>query len=742
MTKDESNAPKKYLSPYKASDTEEDIYSMWEKKGYFNPDICVKKGVANKDSETFSIVLPPPNETGILHIGHASMISIEDIMVRFNRMLGKRTLWIPGTDHAAIATNAKVEKALNKKGIKRHDIGREKFLKEVEKFTKDSRGTILKQVRRLGASVDWSRKAYTLDKERSEAVTTAFKKLYDLGLIYRGQRIVNWDPKAQTTISDDEIVRVEKNSPFYYLKYGPFTIATARPETKFGDKYVVMHPDDERYKDYEHGQKIELEWINGPITATVIKDDSIDPEFGTGVMTITPWHDNTDFEIAERHNLDKEQIIDKYGKLLPVAGEFEGMKIKEAREKIVEKLDNKGLLVKVEEKYTNQVATSERTGALIEPQIMKQWFIDVNKKFKFGDSKIEGIKSGQNVTLKEVMLHVVKNGNIDILPERFEKVYFHWIENLRDWNISRQIWFGHRIPVWYKDDKVHVGEEPPEKKGWEQDPDTLDTWFSSGLWTFSTLGWPEETDDLQNYHPNNVLETGYDILFFWVARMILMTTTLLGEIPFETVYLHGLVRDDKGRKISKSLGNNIDPVDMIDKFGADALRMSLIVGVGPGSDNNLGEEKIKAYKHFSNKVWNITRFVLENTDNEDLEKEPALREEDRNNLANLDALVEEVTKDIENYQLHLAAENLYHFIWHTFADEILEESKNILESDDESEKGSVKWTLRHILRTSIKLLHPFMPFLTEEIWKDIKLSDEHELVITKWPLLQKDDISI
>lgn len=834
----------KFRKPYDPNQTEDRIYQLWEESGFFNPDVCIEKGVCEKDAETFSMVLPPPNETGILHIGHAAMLSIEDIMVRFNRMQGKRTLWIPGTDHAAIATNARVEKELAKKKIRKHDIGREAFLKQVAEFTSESRGTILEQTKKMGSSLDWSRLAYTLDKEREHAVNTAFKKLYDLGLIYRGHRIVNWDPRGQTVISDDELVRKEETAPFYYLKYGPFTIGTARPETKFGDKYVVMHPDDKRYNEYTHGQEIELEWINGPITATIIKDEAVDMEFGTGAMTITPWHDATDFDIAERHNLDKEQIIDKYGKLLPVAGEFEGMKIQEAREKIVEKLEKKGLVEKIDENYTHQIATAERTGGIIEPQIMEQWFIDVNKTFKLPSSEIPGIQSGQEVTLKELMLEVVREDHIEILPERFEKIYFHWVENLRDWCISRQIWFGHQIPVWYRNQPTTNDEQPTtvvpervmgfhertvpqvlnnktktyrlrdhhfsvedefmlensqtrelfgtgtmtniekvtvkdidlqdEKHGatydtreelieafkfhhphmdvtedtpvWvytytfkpfdeplTRDPDTLDTWFSSGLWTFSTLGWPEETGDLKTYHPTTVLETGYDILFFWVARMILMSTTLTGQIPFKTVYLHGLVRDAKGQKISKSLGNNIDPVNKAEQFGTDALRMSLIVGVGPGSDNNLSDEKITAYKKFANKLWNIARFVLENT--EDMpKKKPQLTANDQKRVDELEDVAKEITDDCENYRLYLAGEKLYHYVWHTLADEILEERKDALNGEDVKAKQSAQYTLYSILTTCLKLLHPFMPFITEEIWQELPEKETDLLMIAKWTI--------
>jgi valyl-tRNA synthetase len=669
--------------------TEERIYKLWEESGFFNPDVCIEKGITDKDAPHFSIVLPPPNVTGILHLGSAIMIAIEDILVRYARMQGKRTLWIPGTDSAAIATQAKVEKEIQKsEGKNRHDLGRDELLKRIDTFVEESKSTIISQVRSMGASVDWSRYAYTMDDKRYRAVMEAFVRMYDAGLIYRGNRIVNWDPKGQTTISDDEIVYEERKNKFYTLKYGPFEIGTARPETKFGDKYVVMHPDDKRYAEWEHGQKITVEWINGPIEATIIKDSMIDMEFGTGVMTITPWHSHEDFELAEKYKLDREQIIDKVGKLLPIAGEFAGMKISDARDKIIEKLDQKGLVVKIDENYVNRVATAERTGGVIEPQIMLQWFVDVNKKISSRDDK----------SLKELVLEPVRDGKIKIMPDHFEKVYFNWVENLRDWCISRQIWFGHRIPVWYKGSEIYCGLGAPSGDGWVQDEDVLDTWFSSALWPFSTMSWPENSSDLKNYFPTTVLETGYDIIFFWVARMILASQFFTGQIPFETVYMHGIVRDGQGRKISKSLGNNIDPVDMGAKYGTDALRISLVSGTAPGTDSKISEEKIRGYKNFGNKMWNITRFILENTKGDEIENE--LTEEFKN-------IALDITNDMDNYRFHLAVEKIYQYVWHRFADEIIEESKK---------NPKIMPALLPIWKNCLKILHPFMPFVTEEIW--------------------------
>ena len=730
--------PEKLLKPYDPKETESRIYKTWEDGGFFNPEICIEKGFISADAKPYTIVLPPPNVTGILHMGHALMVALEDLLIRYHRMNGRRTLWIPGTDHAAIATQAKVEKDISKKeGKSRHDLGREELLKRIEIFAKESHDTIVEQIKRTGASVDWNREAFTLDEKRSLAVRTAFKNMYDDGLIYRGNRIVNWDPKGQTTISDDEIVYKEEKTKFYYFKYGPFVIGTSRPETKFGDKYVVMHPDDKRYADYKHGQKIDLEWINGPITATVIKDSAIDMEFGTGVMTITPWHSVADFEIAERHQLDKEQIIDRYGKLLSNTGEFTGMKITDARPKIVEKLRAKGLVEK-EEDYVHNVATAERTGGMVEPQIMNQWFVAVNKKFTLKDSKIEGITSGSETTLKEIMTKTVGSKQIKIIPDYFDKTYFHWIENLRDWCISRQIWYGHRIPVWYKGKEIYCGIEVPEGEGWIQDEDTLDTWFSSGLWTFSTLGWPEKTKDLEIYHPTDVLETGYEILFFWVARMILMTGYHLGQIPFHTVYLHGTVRDGKGQKMSKSLGNGIDPIEIADKYGADAGRMALIMSGSAGTDSKLSEDKIKGYKHFANKIWNIARFVLTSTTDiadEKISAQIKILPNDQILIDVLETQVADITKDIEEYRFYMAAEKIYHYIWNEFADVIIEQSKPILASTDIITKNSRQKTLLTILSTSLKTLHPFMPFVTEELWSFIPNTNKM-LIVENWPIMK------
>jgi valyl-tRNA synthetase len=742
--------------PYNGAEHEDLIYKKWEESGFFNPDVCIKKGVTSKTADYFSIVLPPPNVTGTLHMGSAFMLGLEDTMVRYNRMRGKKTLWVPGTDHAAIATQSKVEKMIQKEeGKNRYDLGREEFLKRVEKFAKENHDTIIKQMKKMGCSLDWSREAFTLDEERNLAVKTVFKKMYDDGIIYRGHRIVNWDPKGQTTISDDEIIYQEEKTTWYTFKYGPFEIGTTRPETKFGDKYVVMHPDDSRYTKYKTGDIFELEWINGPIKATVIKDPIMDMALGSGVMTITPWHSAVDFDLAQRHKLDSEQIIDKYGRMMPNTGEFANKKIAEARKLIVEKLRSKGLLVK-EEPYIHNLATAERTGGIIEPQIMNQWFINVNKEFTFPHDKMPNVKKGEVVTLKKLMLSVVENKNINIMPDRFEKEYVHWIENLRDWCISRQIWYGHQIPVYYKGDEIYCGLEAPKEKDpdsakattgkWIQDEDTLDTWFSSGLWTFSTLGWPQLTEDFKNYHPTTVLETGYDILFFWVARMILMSTYATGQIPFKNVYLHGLVRDNQGRKISKSLGNNIDPLDMAMKYSADSVRMALMVGTGPGNDTKISEDKLKAYKHFANKIWNASRFVLEQTsDIFEVSKGTfdifKLTEKDQKTIKDFEEFVKDTTNDMENYRFYLAAEKIYHYFWHTFADIIIEDCKKrikphfaeAMRGEENTEVDSARQLLYYLLNEQLKLLHPFMPFITEKIWGMLPDS-KNLLMVEKWPV--------
>lgn len=722
----------KFLKPYDPKETESNIYQLWEDSGFFNPDVCVEKGVTDNNAEVFSIVLPPPNVTGTLHVGHAYEDSLQDAVVRYKRMSGKKVLWIPGTDSAAIATQSRVEKNIQKEeGKSRHDLGREELVRRVSEFAKNSESTILSQVRKMGASLDWSRYAYTLDEKRNHAVATAFKNMYEAGLIYRGNRIVNWDPKGQTTISDDEIVHEERDAKLYTFKYSkdfPISISTTRPETKVGDVAVAVHPDDERYTKFI-GKEYDAVFCDVPIKIKIISDREVDKEFGTGALGVTPAHSMIDWDMADRNNLDRPQIINEYAKMM-VAGRLNGLKTTEAREVVVLWLKSEGLLEK-EEDIKQNIATAERTGGIVEPLPKLQWFIGVNKPFVMKHSEIAGIKSGDTTTLKELMRTSVESGAVDIPQEGFRKTYFHWIDNLRDWCISRQIWFGHRIPIWYKGEEIHCGTTPPEETGWTQDPDVLDTWFSSALWTFSTLGWPEKTKDLETYHPTSFMSPAYEILNLWVSRMILMSAFHLGQAPFKLVMIHGLVRNKDGKKFSKSLANGIDPLDMIEKYGADALRMGLLAGGIIGSDVRFDESKVKGYKNFANKLWNITRFVLEN--NCDGIKEADLTDEDKALLKELDDTVKDITDDMENYRFHLATEKIYHYIWDRFASQIIEESKLILKSDDVSAKNSRQITLLKILNTSLKILHPFMPFVTEEIWQTIN-TENKILMVEKWPI--------
>ena len=737
-----------FLHPFNPTLVEGRIYEVWEQSGFFNPDVCIRENITSMNAPYFSIVLPPPNVTGTLHMGSVFMLAIEDIMVRYNRMLGKRTLWIPGTDHAAIATQSKVEKLiLKEEGKNRHDLGRTEFLKRVELFAAESHDTIISQTKKMGCSLDWSREAFTLDEKRNFAVKTVFKKMYDDGIIYRGFRIINWDPKGQTTISDDEIVYKEQKAILFTFKYSaefPIAISTTRPETKVGDTAVAVHPTDTRYLEFV-GKTYDVDFMGEKLSIKIVADESVDPEFGTGALGVTPAHSHIDWDIAKRHGLEIKPVINEYAKMIVSSPLLHNKKTTEAREIVAQWLRSEKLMIE-EKEVSQNISTAERTEGIIEPLPKLQWFIDVNKEFPFEHDTLSHVKKGDMVTLKKLMLSVVENNNIDILPDRFEKVYTNWITNLRDWCISRQIWYGHRIPVWYKgsgqDQEMYCGIDAPTSElgdGWEQDSDTLDTWFSSGLWTFSTLGWPEVTHDLQNYHPITVLETGYDILFFWVARMILMSTYVIGQIPFEHVYLHGLVRNKDGNKISKSLGNNIDPVEMIAKYGADAIRMGLLVGTGPGNDSKISDEKFKAYKLFSNKIWNITRYVLTSTENWDGIRPEVIIEADMVHINDLNALVADITSDMDSYRLYLAAEKLYHYIWHQFADIIIEESKENLKSTDSSVVDSSMFTLRHILDTSLKLLHPFMPFITEEIWSHLPETPETHnanrklLMVTGWP---------
>ena len=667
--------PDKFLKPYDPKAVEASIYKRWEESGYFNPD-----NLPNQDGEPFTIIMPPPNANGSLHAGHALFVTLQDIMVRFARMRGKKALWLPGADHAGFETQVVYEKVLEKEGRSRFKMEPAQLYKEILDFTLGNKSYMEGQLRQLGASCDWSRELFTLDPKVIATVYDTFKKLDKDGLLYRGARIVNWCPKHQTSLSNLETEYAPRTEPYWYIQYGPFVISTSRPETKFGDKYVVMHPDDKRYAQYKEGDQLEVEWINGPITATIIKDEAADMETGTGVMTITPWHDKVDFDIAKRHRLPYEQIIDERARLLPIAGEFAGMKILEARPKIIEKLKQKGLLVKTDEQYAHSVQLCYKCGTHIEPQVRDQWFIKMEPLAK---PAIEAIESGKVV----------------ILTDQHKKIALHWLRTIDDWNISRQIVWGIPIPAWCKDGEYRISEESPGD-GWTKDPDTFDTWFSSGQWPFVTLGYPD-SPDFKTYYPTSMMETGTDILFFWVVRMLMLGLYRTNEVPFKKVYLHGLVRDAKGQKMSKSKGNVISPLDVSEQYGTDALRMGLVVGNTPGTDLNLDPQKIGAYRKFANKLWNITRFVLSQENAGEIM--PELK-------AEFDALTVDVTKDIEEYRIYMAVEKLYHYVWDRFAAEIIEKSKG------KPEYGA---TLYYLLENSLKLLHPFMPFVTEEIWSSM-----------------------
>jgi len=691
----------KLLKPYNPKETEERIYKLWEESGFFNPD-------KNTDPEAkpFTIIMPPTNANGSLHAGHGLVMTIEDIMVRYKRMRGFKTLWLPGLDHAGFETQVVYEKKLEKEGRTRFEIEPKQLYKEILDFTLTNSVNIKSQIKKLGASCDWSREKFTLDDTVVKTVHQTFKRMYDDNLIYRGNRIINWCSKHQTSFSDLEIKDEERVDNFYYLKYGPFIISTARPETKFGDKYVVMHPKDKRYEQYTQGQKIKLEWINGPIEATIIKDEAVDMEFGTGVMTITPWHDTVDFEIAERHKLDKEQVIDENGKLLPIAGEFAGTHIKKARTLIVEKLHKKGLVDKIDENYKHVIRTCYKCGTTIEPQIKAQWFVKMKP-------------------LAKKALEKINKGEIIYTPEHYKKITIHWLENIMDWNISRQIVWGIPIPakicVKCGDGAVDLENKITKCKSCggivAQDPDTFDTWFSSGQWPYAALGYPN-SPDFKTFYPTDVMETAGEIIFFWVSRMIMLGLYITGQVPFKNVYLHGLVLDAKGLKMSKSKGNVIDPMILTEKYGTDAFRIGLVVGNTPGTSLALSEDKIRGYKNFANKIWNITRYVLS------IEKTGEPKKE---LIDEFNSLTKDITLDMDNFRFYLAAEKLYAYVWHRFADEIIEESK---ENKSKTEYGA---TLHYILENSLKLLHPFIPFVTEEIWSLLPDKKEKLLIVEKWP---------
>jgi valyl-tRNA synthetase len=704
----------KLLKPYNPKETEERIYKLWEDSGFFNPD-----NLPGERKEAFTIIMPPANANGSLHAGHGLVMTIEDIMTRYKRMRGFKTLWLPGLDHAGFETQVVYEKKLEKEGRSRFGMDPEKLYKEIWDFTKENSINIKSQIKKMGASCDWSREKFTLDDDVVKTVYQTFKRMYDENLIYRGNRIVNWCTKHQTSFSDLEIKDEERTEPYYYIKYGPFIISTSRPETKFGDKYVTMHPKDKRYSEYKDGQKIKLEWINGPIEATVIKDEAVDMEFGTGVMTITPWHDAVDFGIAERHKLDKEQIIDEFGKLLPIAGEFTGMHIKKARPLIIEKLQKKGLIEKIDENYKHVVRTCYKCGTILEPQIKSQWFVKMKP-------------------LAERALEKINDEEIKYIPEHYKKVTTYWLENIMDWNISRQIVWGIPIPAKICTECGH-GMVDLENKILKcdkcsgkvvQDNDTFDTWFSSSQWPYITLGYPD-TQDFKIFYPTDIMETAGDLVFFWVARMIMMGLYVTGKIPFKTVYMHGMVLDAKGQKMSKSKGNVINPLDLTEKYGTDAFRIGMVVGNTPGTSLALAEERIRGYKNFANKIWNATRFVLDNTKGFIVPENPVYDEEDKKSDEELNTLIKEITKEMDEYKFYIVAEKLYHYFWHTFADVIIERSKEkILQGKN---ADSTKALLITQLTTLLKTLHPLMPFVTEEIWSMMPIENKKLLMVEPWP---------
>lgn len=710
---------------YNPQESEHQIYELWEKSGAFFPKHS-KLDISNlslqQKDRPFVVTMPPPNVTGTLHIGHALGTTLQDIMVRYHRLKGDETLYLPGTDHAGIATQTVVEKKLAKEGVRRRDLGREKFVEETHKWKDEYHDRIVSQIKSIGASCDWSREAFTLSDKYSEAVNTAFKHLYDKDLLYRDLYIVNWCPKCGTAISDDEVEHIPQKTKLYYFKYDksfPITIATTRPETKFGDTAVAVNPDDARYKEYV-GKIYDVDIDGVKRKIKIIADPSIDKDFGTGAVGVTPAHSITDWLLKDKHNLEVEIVIDKYGKMTNVGQKYDGLKALEAREKLVEYLKSQGLMQK-EEEVENNLSVCYRCNSPIEPQPSLQWFVRMKP-------------------LAEKALAAVKNGEIKIVPKRFEKIYFHWLENIRDWCISRQLWWGHQLPVWYSQsdsDEIYVGDNPPNDGTWTQEEDVLDTWFSSALWPYATMGWPNtDAADFKKYYPTSTLETGYDIIFFWVSRMIMMGLELTGEVPFNTVYLHGLVRDEHGRKMSKSLGNIVEPVELSKKWGTDALRMSLVIGTSAGADINFSESRAKGYRNFANKIWNASKFVLNNIDFDKMpaEGEIDLADKDKQDLDELNKTIKNVTELIDANKFSLAGETLYEYFWHTFADVIIERNKERLKNGG-SGAVAAKILLWRILRSSLVMLHPFMPFVTETIWQEIPLSLRgHELLITaQWP---------
>ena len=710
---------KNISTTYNPKEFEERLYSNWQEKKYFTP-------VIDKSKKPYTIIMPPPNITGKLHLGHALDNTLQDMLIRFKRMQGYCTLWLPGQDHASIATEVKVENELLKEGLYKKEMGREAFLEKVWEWTDEYRERIREQLKKMGCSADFTREAFTMDENLSKAVRHVFVKLYKEGLIYQGNRITNWCPKCQTALSDAEIEYEEKEGNFWHIKYPVvgsdefLEIATTRPETLLGDSAVAVNPSDERYA-HLVGKMLKLPLTDREIP--VIADDYVDVEFGTGAVKITPAHDPNDFEVGKRHNLPQIRVMDDSGVINHLGGKYKGLDRYEARKQMVADLEELGLLVKIKP-HTHNVGTHDRCGTVVEPIISKQWYVKMQ-------------------SLADPAIEVVRNKGTKFVPERFEKTYFNWMENIQDWCISRQLWWGHRIPVFYCKDcgEIMVELEDPTKcckcgsENIEQDKDVLDTWFSSALWPFSTLGWPDRTDDLEFFYPTSTLVTGYDIIFFWVARMIFSGIHNMGETPFDTVLIHGIIRDAQGRKMSKSLGNGVDPLEVIDEYGADALRFMLVTGNAPGNDIRYIPERVEAARNFANKIWNASRFVMMNLDRELMDKYKDCKEyslADKWILSRMNSLIKEVTENMEKYELGIALQKVHDFLWTEFCDYYIELVKPVLYGDDEKAKGVVFNVLYTVLNTGLKLLHPVMPFITEEIYTHLSTETE-SITIATWP---------
>ena len=723
---------KELAKNYNPKEIEDDLYERWETKKYFHARV-------NPEKKPFTIVIPPPNITGQLHMGHALDNTMQDILIRYKRMAGYEALWLPGTDHASIATEAKIVEAMAKEGLTKEDLGREKFLERAWDWKAQYGGRIVKQLRKLGSSCDWDRERFTMDEGCNKAVKEVFYNLYNKGLIYRGERIINWCPHCLTSISDAEVNYEDQAGHFWHLRYpyadgsGYIEMATTRPETMLGDTAVAVNPKDERYKDCI-GKMIKLPLVGRLIP--VVADDYVEMDFGTGVVKITPAHDPNDFEVGLRHNLPVINVLTEDAKIVDEYEKYAGMDRYEAREAIVKDLQECGALTRIED-YSHNVGTCYRCGTTVEPRVSKQWFVKMEP-------------------LAGPAIEAVKTGKTQFVPEHFDKTYYHWLENIRDWCISRQLWWGHRIPAFYCDDcgEMTVTKEdgcncPKCGKPMRQDPDTLDTWFSSALWPFSTLGWPEKTPDFEYFYPTSTLVTGYDIIFFWVIRMMFSGLEHTGQVPFNKVLIHGLVRDSQGRKMSKSLGNGIDPLEVIDKYGADALRFTLITGNAPGNDMRFYWERIEASRNFANKVWNASRFIMMNMDQmgEDgkvADVDPAsLTEADKWILGTCNDVIKSVTDNLESYELGVAAQKIYDFIWEELCDWYIEMVKPRLYGDDQASRKAAIWTLRSVLTDSLKLLHPYMPFVTEEIYCTLKeaegvFDDNTSIMISDWPVYKAE----